>query len=204
MWELEKAVAGLGRLAYLRGDNAEARGLFTRALELNTRHADPMDVKKNILLGFSKLALSEHAHAEAEDLCRKTGFDKPNFYELAYYVWEEVGYLRQLGAVAAARAEAETANSHFQRALDLVQKWHFLPAALQLCADFADLARRQGDERRAARLFKLAADHPASLFETKEAAKWGLAAVTEAGVTAEARGEAAGLERVVENLLRTG
>ena len=204
MWELEKAVAGLGRLAYLRGDNAGARGLFTRALELNTRHADPMDVKKNILLGFSKLAFSEHAHAEAEDLCRQTGFDKPNFYELAYYVWEEVGYLRQLGAVAAARAEAETANSHFQRALDLVRKWHFLPAALQLCADFADLARRQGDERRAARLFKLAADHPASLFETKEAAKRGLETLPATVVTAEARGEAVGLEQVVESLLRAG
>ena len=178
MWELEKAVAGLGRLAHLRGDNVGARELFARALELNTRHADPMDVKKGILLEFSKLAVSENSLTEAEDLCRQTGFDQPGVYELSYYAWEEVGYLHQLGAVAAARGEPETAARRFRQALALVEKWHFLPAALHLCVSFADLARR--DEKQAVALFQLAASHPASLFETKEAARRGLEALSTA------------------------
>ncbi len=53
VWELERSLYGLGRLSFLRGDYAEARRLFTRALELNSRHADPTNVKLDILLGFS-------------------------------------------------------------------------------------------------------------------------------------------------------
>ncbi|CAN5864765.1 BTAD domain-containing putative transcriptional regulator [soil metagenome] len=190
MWELEKALAGLGRVAHLRGDNAGARNLFAKALRLNTRHADPMDVKTNILLDFSKLALSEHALAEAEDLCCKTGFDHLGFYELSYYVWEEVGYLNQLGAVAAAREEPETAARRFRQALALAEKWHFLPAALHVCVNFADLAREH-DEKRALTLFKLAFDHPATLFDTREAAKRGLETLCTRGEEVDSAAERA-------------
>ena len=201
MWELEKALAGLGRLSHLRGDLAGARELFTEALLLNTRHADPMNAKIPILLEFSKLALTEKLLDEAEDLCLRTGFGKVHSYELYYYTWEEVGYLSQIGDIAAARGEVETSRKHFYKALAIVQKWHFVPAALQLCVSFANLARRQGNEERAVQLLKLATNHPASMFETKEAATRGLstlsASVDEVGFAAD---RAPTLEGIVERI----
>ncbi len=199
MWELERALSGLGRLAHLRGDLSGARYLFTRALELNTRHADPMDVKKEILLDFAKLAAAENNLAEAEDLCLRTGFDERDVHEFGY-AWLEVDYLNQLGAITLAQRDSETAARHFHTALAVVQNWHFLPAALELCVNFADLARHQGDEQRATRLFKLAADHPASMYETKEAAKRGLETLPTTAVTGEARAEAVGLEQIIAEL----
>ena len=174
MWEWERALSNLGRLAHLRGDYAQAKALFTEALELNARHIDPWDIKIRILLEFSKLALTENSLTEAEDLCRRNTFSKLDNYEAFQYAWDRCVYFNQLGVIATLRDEAEAAARYFQQALDLCQQWHFLPAALQLCVSFATLARQQGHEARAAHLFRLAADHPASMFETKEAARRGL------------------------------
>ena len=179
-WELDQALWGLGRLAFLRGELEGATRYLNEALELNQRHPDPFGLRTDILQTLAAIALKENRLAGAAELSR-AAWEHFNAHRRETYehAWIDSFCRQQLGEIAFANGNVAEAAEYFRQALDLVQEWHLLPAALHLLVNFADL---QEDETRAARLLQLTANHPASMFETREAARRRLEAFTLTGL----------------------
>ncbi len=179
-WELDHALWGLGRLAFLRGELGEAARYLNEALELNLRHPDPFGLRTDILQAQAAIALKENRFDNAAELSRAAwGHFKAHKRETYEHAWIDSFCRCQLGEIAFANGDVAEAAEYFRQALNLVQEWHLLPAALHLLVNFADLQR---DEGRAVRLLQLVVNHPASMFETREAARRRLEGFTLTGL----------------------
>jgi tetratricopeptide (TPR) repeat protein len=202
-WEHDHSLYGLGRLHLLRSELGQAEGHLEQALELNRTHPDPFNMATEILTSLAALALAEKKLAEATSHCQRAlaelGPHEVEKYETA---WIAALCRHRLGEINLAAGKLAEAEQHFRQALTLARDWHLRPAMLHLCVSFADVFGHQGHQERAASLLHLAANQPASMFQTKEAAQQRLEALPSAMVAAgQERASLLTLEAVVEEAL---
>jgi ATP/maltotriose-dependent transcriptional regulator MalT len=168
----------LGWLAQLRGEFSEANAYLQRALEQTQSYDDPFGVEGNTKTTLGRIALGAGNLGEAESWCQDAlRFFLPLTPQRSLRDWGKSRCLIDLGDIALALGNKQAATTHLREALTVAREWHLLPISLHLCVSFADLLQQQGEEKRAGSLLNVAVNHPASMFETKEAARRKLAAL---------------------------
>lgn len=200
--ELDRALYGLGRLAHLRGEPEKAKRYLTHVLEQTKLHGDAFGTWARAMDTLGRIALDEGNPREAEEQCQEAmRFFSSLNPQRSERDWAKAWCLLNLTDIALAKEDSQAAQTHVQDALSITKAWQLKPVALRLLVSFAKLFQHHGDEQSAVSLLELAASHPASMFETKEAAARSLASLVPGEYTARKQRDTTELQGVVQTLV---
>ena len=167
-WESAATLDDLGVALRLTGDYAAAEWALRQCLDAAQAIGNHYYTAR-CLGDLGSVAYSKQEYRQAEE-----------YLQQALELWAAIGHepyrawvLNQLGYVllAAGHPRQVEAQQSFVQALHLAIRHRLAPFALDAFAGVGRLLAGKGDRRRAAQLLILAAQHPASAYETREKAR---------------------------------
>lgn len=203
-WMMAYILNDLGSVARALGDYAQARGHFQASYDLRLAFNDPEGMAV-ALSHLGRVARLQNDYAAARELYTRSCALYRDLNDRGGLASALLG----IGEAAVQTDDWEAARDALRQALQIAVEIEWRPFALTCLVAAADLWRRTGDLEQAVPALTLAARHPGTDRETREAAAAGLVDLMEAlpperfeaAQAGTGPGQADGLERMVQVVL---